>query len=95
MIVKCGCVVSHSVATEWGIGKVIELNALKATIQFNDGLIRKIISSHFVDLQPADPACYVPPAKLPLAGTSSIKAAPKKAKKPKVVKELKVVATEV
>ena len=71
MIVKRGCVVSHSVAQEWGVGKVIELDDIKATIQFNDGLIRKIISSHFTDLKPADPASYVPPAaKLAVAAVA-------------------------
>lgn len=60
MIVKRGSVVSHKVAQEWGIGKVTEVNEVRATIRFNDGMIRKITSSHFANLQPADPASYLP-----------------------------------
>jgi len=88
MIVKRGSVVSHMVAQEWGIGKVVELNDVRATIQFNDGMIRKITSSHFIDLQPADPASYLPPSeKAPAAKVAKVKsltAAPKKPKKLKV-----------
>lgn len=80
MIVKRGSVVSHAVAQEWGIGKVIEINDVRATILFNDGMTRKITCSHYTDLQPADPAAYLPPAeKLP-----AVKIA--KAKEPKVAK---------
>ena len=88
MIVKRGSVVSHMVAQEWGIGKVVEVNDVRATIQFNDGMIRKITSSHFMDLQPADPASYLPPCeKVPVAKVKAVRAvsaAPKKAKKLKV-----------
>lgn len=63
MIVKRGSVVTHAVAQQWGIGKVVEVNDVRATIRFNDGSVRKIISSHFNDLQPADPASYLPPVK--------------------------------
>ena len=72
---------SHSVAMEWGIGKVVEVNDIRATIRFNDGMIRKIISSHFRDLKPADPASYHPPEKeVAVTRTRSSKA--KTAKKP-------------
>ena len=85
MIVKRGSVVTHSVAMEWGIGKVTEVNDIRATIQFNDGMIRKISSSHFKSLQPADPASYQPPTeKVPVAKVRAVRAAstkPKKAKK--------------
>ncbi|HBG04700.1 MAG TPA: DUF3553 domain-containing protein [Geobacter sp.] len=85
MIVKRGCVVTHSVAQEWGIGKVTEVNEIRATIQFNDGMIRKISSSHFTSLQPADPASYLPPVeKVPVAKARAPRAVstkPKKAKK--------------
>ena len=83
MIVKRGCVVSHTVAQEWGVGKVVEVNDVRATIQFNDGMIRKITSSHYMNLQPADPASYLPPCeKLPVAKVKAVRvAAPKKAKK--------------
>jgi len=85
MIVKRGSVVSHTVAQEWGIGKVVEVNDIRATIQFSDGMIRKITSSHFTSLQPADPASYLPPVeKVPAAKTRAPRAVstkPKKAKK--------------
>jgi hypothetical protein len=83
MIVKRGCVVSHTVAQEWGIGKVMEVNDVRATIQFNDGMIRKITSSHYMSLQPADPASYQPPCeKVPAAKVKAVRvAAPKKPKK--------------
>lgn len=61
MIIKRGNVVSHAGAIEWGVGKVMEVAALKATIQFSDGIIRKIASSHYTILQPADSALFVSP----------------------------------
>lgn len=86
MIVKRGCVVSHAVATDWGVGKVIEVNDFKATIQFNDGMVRKITSSHFTDLKQADPASFVPPEALPAVTKGrAVSTAPKKPKKLKVV----------
>ena len=79
MIIKRGNVVSHAGAMEWGSGKVVEVTALKATIQFSDGIIRKIASSHYTILQPADPASFVPiPESIPVV---KVKAAPKRAKK--------------
>lgn len=53
MNIKRGAVVSHTGAQEWGTGKVLEVTELKATIQFSDGIIRKIASSHYEILQPA------------------------------------------
>lgn len=64
MIVKRGSVVSHAMAQQWGTGKVVEVNDIRATIRFSDGMVRKIISSHFTDLHPADPATYNPPVKV-------------------------------
>ena len=61
MIIKRGNVVSHSGAAEGGVGKVVEVSDCKATIQFSDGIIRKISSSHYMVLQPADAASYLPP----------------------------------
>lgn len=61
MIIKRGNVVSHAGAIEWGVGKVMEVATLKATIQFSDGIVRKIASSHYTILQPADPALFVSP----------------------------------
>jgi transcription elongation factor GreA-like protein len=62
MSIKRGNVVSHTGAVEWGVGKVMEVGAHKATIQFSDGIIRKIASSHYTILQPADSASFVSPA---------------------------------
>ena len=62
MIIKSGNVVSHSGAVEWGSGKVVEVTPCRATIQFSDGIMRKIASSHYFILQPADPSSYLPPA---------------------------------
>jgi hypothetical protein len=88
MIVKRGSVVSHSVAQEWGIGKVTEVNDIRATIQFNDGMIRKITSSHFTNLQPADPASYLPPVeKVPVAKVRAVRAVSTKTKKAKKLEE--------
>ncbi|UFS72094.1 DUF3553 domain-containing protein [Geomonas sp. RF6] len=82
MIIKRGSVISHTVAKEWGVGKVIEVNDLRAVIQFNDGSVRKIISSHFFKLEAADNSLYHPPTdtSIPLAV-----AAPKRPKKVKAV----------
>ncbi|MEI6205485.1 MAG: DUF3553 domain-containing protein [Desulfuromonadales bacterium] len=60
MNIKRGNVVSHTGAIEWGIGKVMEVHACKATIQFSDGITRKIASSHYATLQPADPSSFIP-----------------------------------
>jgi transcription elongation factor GreA-like protein len=89
MIVKRGSVVSHTVAQEWGIGKVTEVNDIRATIQFNDGMIRKITSSHFINLQAADPASYLPPAeKVAVAKVRAVRAVSAKPKKAKKLKEV-------
>jgi len=61
MAIKTGNIVSHSGAQEWGSGKVLEVTAAMATIQFSDGKSRKIASSHFATLQPAEAASYLPP----------------------------------
>jgi hypothetical protein len=81
MIIKRGIVVSHAGAIEWGVGKVVEVTDLKATIQFSDGIIRKIASSHYTILHPADSASFVSPAdSLPVP---KVRAAAKKVKKVK------------
>ena len=61
MIIKRGIVVSHSGAIEWGVGKVMEVTPLRATIQFSDGIIRKISCSHYTILHPADSASFLLP----------------------------------
>jgi hypothetical protein len=67
MTIKCGNIVTHTGVIEWGAGMVIKVAPLKTTIQFSDGIIRKIASSHYTILQPADPASFVPiPGSLPV-----------------------------
>ncbi len=65
MTIKVGSIVSHSSALEWGAGKVLEVTASLATIQFSDGKNRKIAVSHFPTLQPAAPGSYTPPPEVP------------------------------
>ena len=60
MVIKTGKMVSHAGAMEWGVGKVTEVTPLRTTIQFSDGITRKISVSHYDSLQPADPASFVP-----------------------------------
>lgn len=78
MIVKRGSVVSHSVAQDWGIGKVVEIDEYRATIRFNDGAVRKIASSHFVDLEAVDRNLYVAPPKKVAAEAKPTRAPAKK-----------------
>lgn len=67
MTIKRGNVVSHTEAQEWGAGKVVEVTPFKATIQFSDGIIRKIASSHYTTLKPAARASFVPfPVSIPV-----------------------------
>lgn len=81
MNIKRGTVVSHTGAIEWGVGKVVEVSPLKATIQFSDGIIRKIASSHYTILQPGDPGSFVPiPATV---SGAKVRATPKRVKKEK------------
>jgi len=61
MIIKTGIIVSHTGALEWGAGKVKEVTGAKATIDFSDGISRKIAASHFNILQPAAADSYSPP----------------------------------
>jgi hypothetical protein len=83
MIIKRGIVVSHSGAVEWGVGKVVEVTELRATIQFSDGIIRKISNSHYTTLLPADSALFLLPAgNEPVA---KVRAAAKRVKKVKAV----------
>ncbi|MBJ6800060.1 DUF3553 domain-containing protein [Geomonas propionica] len=85
MIVKRGSVVSHAMAQQWGTGKVVEVDEVRATIRFSDGMVRKIISSHFNDLHPADPASYHPPVKAQ-KGRGKGRTATPRAKTPRVKK---------
>jgi len=64
MIIKVGNIVSHTGALEWGAGKVMEITASSAMIQFSDGKNRKIAVSHFTTLQPAAPNSFLPPPEV-------------------------------
>ena len=81
MNIKRGIVVSHSGALEWGVGKVVEVTDLRATIQFSDGIIRKISSSHYMVLHPADASLF-----LPIAGSETVPKVRATAKRVKKVK---------
>jgi hypothetical protein len=61
MTIKAGNIVSHTGGIEWGVGKVLEVTAAMATIQFSDGKNRKIAASHYTTLQPAAAGSYMPP----------------------------------
>ena len=60
MNIKRGVLVNHPGANSWGVGKVMEVSLLKATIQFSDGITRMIASSHYNILQPAEPGSFIP-----------------------------------
>jgi hypothetical protein len=83
MSVKTGTIVSHSVAPQWGSGRVIAVAADKLTIEFSDGQTRKIVAAHFPSLSLADPASFSAPA------TKTPSAKPRKAPVKKTI--LKVV----
>ncbi|ANA39156.1 MULTISPECIES: hypothetical protein [Geobacter] len=61
MTIKVGNIVNHTGGLGWGSGKVLEVTATLAVIQFSDGKSRKIAASHFCTLEPAAPDSYVPP----------------------------------
>jgi hypothetical protein len=61
MSIKAGNIVSHTGGLEWGVGKVLEVTAAMATIQFSDGKNRKIAASHYTTLQPAAAGSYIAP----------------------------------
>ncbi len=90
MNIKRGTIVSNSGAIEWGVGKVMEVSPSKATIQFSDGIIRKIAATHYVILQPGDPAFFVPlPEIIKVAKVRAAPKIPKEAKAAKIPKEPK------
>ncbi|BCS55349.1 DUF3553 domain-containing protein [Geobacter sp. SVR] len=60
MTLKVGNIVNHSGMLEWGAGKVLEVTATLAMIQFSDGKNRKIAISHFDILQPALLGSFIP-----------------------------------
>ncbi len=68
MMLKAGNFVNHTVALQWGTGKVVDVTPTMATIEFSDGICRKIAASHFHILQPTDAAAFTP-----LAGIEQLK----------------------
>ncbi len=82
MNIKRGIAVNHSGALEWGVGKVLEVSEFKATIQFSDGITRKIASSHYTILQPADVALFI--STEGCEPTAKVRAPAKRTKKVKV-----------
>lgn len=83
MILKRGSVVVHTVSNTWGSGKVIAIADFNTTILFSDGITRKIASSHYANLEPADPSTFVATAAEPTKVKA--KAAPRKKKLPAAV----------
>lgn len=81
MSIKRGDVVSHSAAIGWGVGKVVEVTSIRMTIQFNDGITRKIACSHYASLLPAEANLFVPVPQADLKVAT--KPAPKGPKKTK------------
>ena len=74
MNIKIGNMVSHPGAMQWGVGKVVEMATFKATIQFSDGIIRKIASSHYTILEPGDAASFVPiPDAVPVVKVRAVR----------------------
>lgn len=83
MNIKRGVLVNHSGVNSWGVGKVMEVSLLKATIQFSDGITRMIASSHYDILEPAEPGSFVAaPDILPAAKVRSPVKRVKKVKAP-------------
>jgi hypothetical protein len=64
MTLKTGNIVNHTVALEWGAGKVLAVTPTMATIEFSDGISRKIAASHFHALQPAEAAAFSPATEI-------------------------------
>jgi len=83
MSIKQGDVISHSEATQWGVGKVLEVTSSRVTIQFNDGITRKIASSHWMNLLPAERSAFLPtlPEEVQKVATKPAPKARKNAKK--------------
>lgn len=81
MALRVGNIISHTGGLGWGSGKVLEVTARSAMIQFSDGTNRRIAVSHFTTLEPASPGSFLPPAEA-LAATKAPRA-PRVAKKKK------------
>lgn len=76
MALKAGTFVNHSIALEWGAGRVVAVTPTMAIIEFNDGISRKIASSHFHTLKPAEASSFVPQT-----GTEQVKPGKKRTAK--------------
>ena len=83
MIVKLGNIVIHTGVNAWGAGKVVALAPCNATIQFSDGVTRKIAATHFNILEPASPGTFIPTAAIDLAAVKPMAARVKRPKLPK------------
>jgi hypothetical protein len=78
MTSKDGNIVSHASAMQWGAGKVLEVTASMASIQFSDGKSRKIAASRFITLQPTATASHIPPEPALVVKATHLKNARKK-----------------
>lgn len=89
MVIKRGCIVVHGGMQQWGTGKVVEIADFNATIQFSDGVTRKIASSHYHVLVAGDPTMFVasepaaPVAIKPVVSRAKRKPLPAKADRSK------------
>ena len=89
MVIRRGCIVKHDGMQSWGTGMVVDIADFKATIQFSDGVVRKIASSHYHVLVAGDPATFVatesalPLAIKPVASRAKRKVSPAKAARAK------------
>lgn len=79
MNIKRGSLVNHSGVNSWGVGKVMEVSLLKATIQFSDGITRMIASSHYNILEPAEPGSFI--ASPDIIPAAKVRAPAKRVKK--------------
>jgi hypothetical protein len=59
MKVKRGDIILNTAVKSWGAGKVLDVADLNATIQFSDGVTRKIASSHYHILEATDHAAFI------------------------------------
>jgi len=85
MSIKRGDMVSHATAAEWGVGRVTETSPIRIAIQFHDGVTRKIASSHFKLLLPAEAGSFPPfpddfPKTTALVGAKPARVSKKKIK---------------
>jgi hypothetical protein len=80
MALRVGNIISHTGGLGWGSGKVLEVTAKSAMIQFSDGTNRRIAVSHYTTLEPAAAGSFTPP---PEAAATKVPRAPRSLKKKK------------